>query len=121
MPTPGNYFIENGKVIKTVPIEINKLQAHLPPPDRNRLKHYTIVFNPELTGSPARNFTGKGLIETGTKFKTYPAQLRLFILLHEMAHFWYKAESDCDLWAAIHFIGMGYNNSTALYLSLIHI
>ena len=68
-----------------------------------------------MKGTPARNFTGKGLIEVGEKFYKYPYAVRVFILLHELGHFYYKDESLCDLFAAKNFINWGYNNSTAFY------
>lgn len=111
----GRYKINAGQVAAIVPIEIQELNVTLPTPDRDRLKPFDIVYNPKLTASPARNFTNKGLIEYGTKFKTYPFPIRVFILLHEIGHFFYKNECDADLFAAVHFIRLGYNNSTALY------
>lgn len=111
----GTYDCLQGSIVRIVPIEINPLSVSLPKPDRMRFKSFDISFNPELTGSPARNFTGTGKIETGTKFKDYPYPVRVFILLHEIGHFFYTDEADCDLFAAKMFINMGYNNSTAFY------
>lgn len=115
IPHPGKYEISAGFITKVTPIEIEPLLCNEPEPDRQREKRYIIKYNHSLTGSPARNFTHKGIIEVGQRFYRFPFALRVFILLHEVAHFKYSKEEDCDLWAAIQFIKMGYNNSTALY------
>jgi hypothetical protein len=57
----------------------------------------------------------QGKIEVGSKFYTYDYCTRVFILLHEVGHFFYKKEPYCDLFAAKHFILKGYNNCTAMY------
>lgn len=98
-----------------LPISIHPLKINLPTPDRQEDKKFTIVFNPGLTDTPARNFFKKGLIEVGTNFVKQPYPIRVFILLHEIAHFKYSDESNCDLWAAQEFIKKGFNNSTAYY------
>ncbi len=101
--------------VEVLPLSIHLLNVSLPAPDRNDYKKYSIVYNPELTGTPARNFFRKGLIEVGTQFKKQPYPIRVFILLHEIAHFYYSSEENCDIWAAQEFIKRGYNNSTAFY------
>lgn len=113
----GTYKTDRGIIDKIVPIEIEPLNFDLPVPDRNRMKEFKIIHNPNLplTGTPARNFTHKGIIETGLKYKTLPFPIRLFILLHEIAHFYYKDEEKCDLWAAKMYVQKGYNNSMAYY------
>lgn len=111
----GQYSCNCGEIEKITPIEISPLELNLPSPDRDRIKPYTIKFNKELTGSPARNFTKSGIIEIGTRFFLFPYPIRVFILLHEIGHFYYKDEINCDLFAANEFIKMGYNNSTAMY------
>ena len=79
------------------------------------MKPYKFVFNPNLNGSPARNFSQTGIIEYGNNFLNLPAPVKTFILLHEIGHFFYKTEKYCDIFAAKNFIDMGYNNSTAFY------
>jgi len=44
-----------------------------------------------------------------------PCPMRVFILLHEIAHFKYHTEKYCDLSAAKELIKMGYNPSAAIY------
>lgn len=112
---PGMYNITDGEIEKIVPIEIEPLNIILPEPDRDRLKPYKIVYNPNLKGTPARNFTLKGIIEYGDKFKALPYPVRVFILLHEVGHFHFKNETLCDLFAAREYIKAGFNNSVACY------
>lgn len=102
--------------IKVLPIVIHHLKINLPAPDRNlSTTNFKIVFNPALVGTPARNFTKKGIVEISPKFKTYPFAIRQFILYHERGHFLYKDEEKADMWAAKQFIADGYNNSSAFY------
>ena len=111
----GTYHCEVGTIVKITGIEITPLSVILPAPDRNRFKEFKIIYNPNLDGTPARNFTGRGIIETGNTFKNHTFAVRVFILLHEVGHFFYKDETLCDLFAAKVFIDLGYNNSTAFY------
>ena len=112
---PGKYEVNKGEVKQILPIQITPLDFTMPEPDRNRMKEYKIIHNPTLQGTPARNFTKTGLIETGVNFWKFPFPVRLFILLHEIGHFYYSDETNCDLFAAKTFVKMGYNNSTAYY------
>lgn len=111
----GTYYCTHGEVEKIVPIEIHSLKVSLPEKQRNRWGDFKIIYNPDFTNGPARNFTLKKIIETGPLYKEQPFPIRLFILLHECGHFYYKDEDFADLWAAKTFIDMGYNNSSALY------
>jgi hypothetical protein len=43
----------------------------------------------------------------------YPIEVRLFILLHEVGHFYYSEEWKCDAYAAYHFLEWGCNPSQA--------
>lgn len=96
-------------------LEKSTINAVLPPPDRDRMKPFVIVHNENLTSTPARNFTNKGVIETGKTFKHFPFPIRLFILCHEVGHFFYADEENADLYACKIFLENGYNKSTALY------
>jgi len=115
----GSYQSNEGTIVSIDKMTIKPLGFSVPLPQRiGREKPITIQYNPILTkefGTPARHFTGKGLIEVGDFFKSLPFPIRYFVLLHEYAHFFYKDESYCDLWAAKRFVENGYNRSTALY------
>ena len=112
----GHYKINPDCVIeKIVPIEIEKLNVVLPPFDRNKEKPVVFKYNPDLLTSPARIFTDKGIIETGRHFKSYPFPIRLFILCHEIGHFYYKGEENADLYACKLYVDNGYNKTNALY------
>lgn len=98
-----------------------------------------------LDGSPAKVYTKEGIIVRGRKFFLFIKPIRLFLTLHEMAHFFYgitendidkanamekekersgkkwlqwksnESEKKCDLYAFIKFMEMGYNRATAYY------
>jgi hypothetical protein len=117
MPRAGN-FISNVpfEIVKIVtPIEIPTNFPTLPKFERNRVRDVDFQDNPTLTGTPARIFTQLGIIEKGQNFYTFPEPIRVFILLHEIGHFYYKTEEYCDMFALEHFLKMGYNKSTAYY------
>lgn len=113
---PGNYTIsEEADTISVKPISIHPLKIKLPPPQRNEFKKFRFKKNDALKGTPARHFYQIGLIELGPEYYKQPFPIRLFIILHEIGHFFYKDENLADLYAAKLFIENGYNNSTALY------
>jgi hypothetical protein len=128
------------KIVKIVPLEIPQNLPELPEPERNRFKPFNIVDNFSLQGTPARIFTHEGIIEKSREFYELPEPLRLFILLHEVGHFYYgvtekdkayaasipdgeqwlknkrdESEKKCDLFALVHYLKMGYNRSMAFY------
>lgn len=105
----------NAENIKISPLSITPLNIVLPTQDRNEMKQFKIIFNPNLKGTPARNYFIKGIIEVGEIFKKQIYPIRVFILLHEVAHFYYEDEETADLFAAKKFVDMGFNNSTAFY------
>jgi hypothetical protein len=102
-------------IIKIVAIEIPPNFPVLPQAQRDREKESTIIFNPDLQGTPARIFTDSGIIEVSKEFYSYPAPVRLFILLHETGHYFYTSEESCDMWALVNYLRMGYNRSMAFY------
>jgi hypothetical protein len=113
---PGTYTGNvSFDVVKIGPLEIPGTLPTLPPYERERVKDFQIVFNPDLDGTPARIFTEIGLIEKGRKFYDYPKPIRVFFLLHELGHFYYKTEEYADLFALVHYLKMGYNRSMAYY------
>jgi len=102
-------------VVKEVSLEIPSIDFDLPPFERDRIKDFVIIDNPNLTNTPARIFTHEGIIEKGRSFYQYTQPMKVFFLLHEVGHFYYKTEEYCDLFALVHFLQMGYNMSTAMY------
>lgn len=112
----GHYtFSEPCIVEKITDIEIIPVNVELPPPDRNRMKPVSIVYNKSLLTTPARMFSHEGRIEVGPRFKKYPFPVRLFILCHELGHLLYKDEENADLYACKIYIENGYNKSNAFY------
>lgn len=116
MPDPGQYNSNHDfQVVKTMNIETPDHYPQLPPAERDRWKEPIFVYNPNLTGTPARIFTDTGVIEHSPDYYRYPPPVRLFLDLHEQGHFLYQTEEYCDLFALINYLRMGYNRSTAYY------
>lgn len=115
IPDPGVYTGNNFEIVKIVSIEIPSHLPTLPPANRDRLKDTVIKFNPKLNDTPCRIFTDTGIIETGHFFYSLPKPVRLFLLLHEKGHFFYSSETDCDLYALVNFLRMGYSRNLAYY------
>jgi len=85
-----------------------------------KLKDIVLVPNNDLD-SPARIFTKYPVIEFNPKiFNKFSEPTRAFILLHEMAHYYFDKEEEADRWATIEFLNMGYNLSSANY-ALTHV
>lgn len=103
------------KSIAIKPIEIEPLNFKLPKPQRNYFQPFRILKNNSLKSTPARHYYKIGVIEIGPVFFKFPHCIRLFILLHEVGHFYYKDEHLADAYAAKKFIENGYNNSSAMY------
>ena len=117
IPDPGVY---NGnvpfEVIKTIGVEIPGRFPRLPDADRDRWKRVTLVHNPKMkTTTPIRIFTDSGVIEANDRFFSFIRPVRIFLFLHEKGHMFYSKEEDCDLYALVNFLRMGYNQSTAYY------
>jgi hypothetical protein len=124
VPDPGEYETNVPiEVVKTVPIEIPEKYPRLPPADRDRWKPVTEWYNPEMdkgTTTPIRIYTEPGIIEFGDRFLSYISPIKKFLKLHEYGHLFYSSEENCDMYALVNFIRMGYNQSTAYY-ALSHI
>ena len=124
IPDAGSYETNVPvNVVKIVPIEIPEHGPVLPKPDRDRWKDITMVYNPDMdnvTTTPIRIYTATGVIEYGKRFLSFIGPIQKFLIEHEKGHFFYSKEEDCDFYALVNFVRMGYNQSTGLY-SLSHI
>lgn len=113
---PGDYTSPTPfEAYKSTSLVTPFLLPALPKADRDRWKPVTVRYNSALTDTPAAIYTDTGLIETGPNFYTYPAPIRLFLLLHEVGHLFYSDEDNCDLYALVNYLRMGYNRSMAYY------
>lgn len=111
------------ELVKISPIEIPGNTPTLPPANRDRFKPVTLWYNPELDSkatTPIRIYTEPGIIEYGDRFKSFISPIQKFLMLHEQGHFFYTEEENCDMYALVNFVRMGYNQSTAYY-ALAHI
>lgn len=117
IPDEGIYTFNNKALVKQKPIEINYKaeRINFPRKERNRAKKFYFTYDANETTSPALIYTGTGEIVRGRKFKELSKPMQIFILLHELGHFYYQTEEFCDLYALYHFLKMGYNPSTAMY------
>ena len=96
----GHYIIsEDCSSIEVKDIIIYEVKGELPPPDRSGFKPVKFVDNKDLITSPARTFRKTGVIEKGKNFYNYPYPVRVFILCHEIGHFFYKSEENADFFA----------------------
>lgn len=140
---PGQYTANIPfEIVKVVPIEIPDTLPGLPSYERNDIKDFVINDNFDFYGSPARVFVKEGIIERSKDFYKLPKPIRVFILLHEVGHFFYgitdadikkanrlpepdnkdflrkrmyESEAKCDLFALVQYLQMGYNRSMAYY------
>jgi hypothetical protein len=104
------------EVVKETGIEIPDSFPRLPNADRDRWKPVKLVHNPSMkTTTPIRIFTDSGVIEANDRFFGFIRPVRIFLFLHEKGHLFYSKEEDCDLYALVNFLRMGYNQSTAYY------
>lgn len=115
----GIYTTPNNINITEIKPLIVSSSIKLYEPERNRERPFKIVYNSSLGehATPARIYTNMlpAKIEIGKRFFLYPIQVRMFILLHELGHLYYKDEHKCDLFALKNFIELGYNISQGFY------
>lgn len=117
IPDNGFYTFSEDCVFKEKPLEINGNinKISLPTKERNRYKSYKIIHDDKEIRSPALIYTKQGIIITGKRFKDFSIPTKIFLLLHEIGHFYYETEKYCDLFSLVHFVKAGYNVSSAMY------
>lgn len=115
IPFKGNYYFKNNdcKLVAIKPLERTILNIDLPIAERDKTPLIRSFSSDNESKSPARIYTDIGKIVINDRFKNYPIEVRMFILLHEYGHFYYKTEHKCDEFAAFHFCDMGFNPSQA--------
>ena len=102
--------------IKIGPLEVKTIQKEMPRFEKNFYhKNFVYSYNPNLKGTPARNFYKKGIIEIGPRFYELPKPIRVFILCHEIGHSFYHDEHKADLFAVQLYLKKGYNKTMALH------
>lgn len=104
------------EIIKATGIEIPKHFPRLSDADRDRWKRVKLVHNPNMnTTTPIRIFTESGIVEANNRFFNFIRPVRIFLFIHEKGHLFYSKEEDCDMYALVNFLRMGYNQSTAFF------
>lgn len=102
--------------IKILPLEIIQIRVTLPAKEKDFFhERFIFRFNPNLKGTPARNFYKQGIIEYSPEFLTLPFPVRVFIMCHEIGHSYYHDEEKADLFGCKLFLKLGYNGTTALH------
>jgi hypothetical protein len=122
---PVNFFtfnaVKSGEYTFTQPVQksetapIKKLSTagiFLPNKERFYKADFYIVKNDNYDGK-ARMYKETGEIQTGRLFEQYNEQIKEFIILHEIGHFFYSTEWKCDLYALMQYLKKGYNQSQA--------
>lgn len=114
----GYYHSPNNfDVISSEPLKIKEPKIVLYKNERQFERPIVIVYNKDLQGTPARIFPqlNPARIEIGDVFKSFAPQVRMFILLHEYGHLFYKDEHKTDLFALREYLKLGLNASQAFY------
>lgn len=114
----GDYYSPNSfDVVDSQPLKDEKNTIELYEKERERERPIIIRHVPGLADTPARIFTNRNpaLIEVGDRFYTYPAPVRMFILLHEYGHLFYKSEHKTDCYALKKYLEMGLPPSMAFF------
>lgn len=115
LPIENTYIFDAGsiKLIDVKPLKKVQKTIELPTPDRNKTEFIRDIFYDNDRTSPASINTDEKIILVNKKFFSYPIEVRMFILLHEVGHFFYTEEYKCDTFAAYHFLDIGFNPSQA--------
>jgi hypothetical protein len=117
VPFNGDYThneaLDDAQFFKVTPIEKDNRAISLPEPERNKKAYIKSIFFDNQKETPARIYTDLNTIVVNHKFFNYPIEIRFFILLHEVGHFYYSTEWKCDQFAAHHFLKIGFNPSQA--------
>lgn len=108
----GFEFLEQTPLIKS------DLVITLPEPERVRRFGIVDIRYDTQSNSPARIYSTKGIIVLNPKFDAYSNEIKAFILLHELGHFYYQTEWKCDQYAAYHFINTFNFNTSQAFLGL---
>jgi hypothetical protein len=114
LPFAASYFFSGFgfTFLRTEPIKLVSENVPLPEPERDGVNFgINKITVDSLKETPARIYTNEKVIVLNPKFFNYPIEVRLFILLHEVGHFYYKTEWKCDQYAVHHFLKMGCNPS----------
>lgn len=115
IPFKGLYTFEmdGARIVDVTDIQKKHFDISLPQPERNKNAYIKDIFFEDKGSSPARIFTDLNTIVVNRDFFNYPIEVRFFILLHEVGHFFYSTEWKCDNYAAYHFTKIGFNPTQA--------
>lgn len=80
----------------------------------SKMTGYDIIYNPNITSTPACVNVKTGIIYINDKFKSFPIYAQKFIIQHELGHRFYKTEQFCDIYATYKMLQKGYNQSSCV-------
>lgn len=110
-----NFTTEGADVIKQSLIKNRFKEIHLPAKEKKPMvvKVNKYKYIPSWH-SPASIDVKKGLIVYNKRFTTFSEAKRIFIIQHEIGHFFYKTEKYCDLFATKQLLSEGFGKSQCL-------
>jgi hypothetical protein len=112
----GTFTTNVNCVVKVLPFDLIDIKIPLPPKEKNfEHEKFIIRLNPNLKGTPARNFYKQGIIEYSPEFLALPFPVRVFIICHELGHMYYHDEEKADFYACKLYLKLGYNGTTAIH------
>ena len=111
----GHFSLPKGTYTSTQPLKKSRRKRKLPllpKQERNipRPKKWVIFFDKNPAKCSIKLESGEILFDTELWQKLNKVE-RLFVLLHEYGHYYYKTERFCDLFAKHHLLKLGYNKS----------
>lgn len=114
-PRPGKYKVPGSYKTVLNGLQIGEL-PQLPTPERNRQTNKPFrVIKRQLPGTPARIYTNQRVIVYSPELDKFDLSTQLFILFHELGHFYYATEEFADLFAFYWMKKLGYNDSSSIY------
>lgn len=112
---PGQYTANFDAFATVKPLEIFNPIKQLPTKERD-FRTEIQIHGKKLDKTPALIYAKYGVVHYDRdKFAALPIPCKVFILLHEIGHFFYTTEWKADTFALYHFCKLGYNPSNAFY------
>lgn len=112
---PGDYTANFDADATVTELQISQPVRKLPTKERD-LRTELQIQKKNLEGTPARIYAKFGILQYDEKqFENLPIPCKVFIMLHEIGHFFYSTEWKTDTFALYHFCELGYNPSNAFY------
>lgn len=105
----GNYFTENRIEKLNVPVPVQL--PELPPFEKNKPLPKKVKVNFLENPNKASILVDKHKMYVDPKILKLPLPAIHFVLFHEIGHYYYQDEKNCDLFAVREMLKMGFNPS----------